>query len=123
MSRALRVCSRPGCINLVDGRGSLCLEHTQQLRRQRDSGNRRPNSRQNYGPRWPETRRAYLAAHPFCVKCNAPAQHVDHIVAVAAGGAVLDWSNLQSLCHRHHSIKTASQDGGFGNRKKAGEGR
>jgi 5-methylcytosine-specific restriction protein A len=43
------------------------------------------------------------------------ATEVDHIVPVARGGALLDWDNLQSMCHGCHSRKTASEDGGFGN--------
>jgi hypothetical protein len=34
------------------------------------------------------------------------AVEVDHIERVSVGGAVFDPANLQSLCHRHHSVKT-----------------
>lgn len=47
---------------------------------------------------------------------HTPAKHVDHVVPVARGGAELDASNLQSLCHPCHSRKTALHDGGFGRR-------
>lgn len=116
--RAARVCSRQGCINLVYGRGSLCVQHEQAERRRRDARNRRPNWRKSYGPMWPRTSREYLAAHPHCAICHAAADHVDHIIAVDKGGAILDWNNLQSLCKRHHSKKTASVDGGFGNPRR-----
>lgn len=36
-----------------------------------------------------------------------PATDVDHKVPVSAGGAPFDPDNLQSLCHSHHSQKTA----------------
>lgn len=119
-ARAARVCSRQGCIKLINGRGSLCAEHERQARIQRDANNRRPNTRQSYGPEWPRTSKEYLAAHPWCRICGKRAQHTDHIIAVANGGAILDWSNLQSLCKQHHSQKTARQDGGFGNERKSG---
>lgn len=117
-TRAARVCSRLGCINLVYGRGSLCNDHARQARAKRDARNRRPNTRQAYGPQWPRVSREFLEAHPECVICGKRSSHADHIIPVARGGAVLDWSNLQSLCRSHHSRKTAALDGGFGNPKK-----
>lgn len=65
---------------------------------------------------------AYLAEHPTCEweeGCGAEARHVDHKDGqgpLAPRGH--DWSNLQALCHSHHSTKTALYDGGFGNRPK-----
>jgi 5-methylcytosine-specific restriction protein A len=42
--------------------------------------------------------------------CGEPATDVDHVLRKAAGGADDD-SNLQSLCHSHHSAKTAREVG------------
>lgn len=43
--------------------------------------------------------------------------HIDHIVPFNGNwNLFLDMDNLEALCHRCHSKKTASQDGGFGNR-------
>ena len=39
------------------------------------------------------------------------ATEVDHIVAMAVGGAPFDQKNLRSLCKSHHSQKTAIIDG------------
>jgi 5-methylcytosine-specific restriction endonuclease McrA len=62
-------------------------------------------------------RDAYLKVHPICELpgCGQPASDVDHRLSRRRGGTD-DWSNLQALCHRHHSAKTAAEDGGFGNR-------
>jgi 5-methylcytosine-specific restriction protein A len=115
LRRAAKVCSRPGCANLVTGRGSLCVEH--ERARQRSQFHRRKQAGRitDYGPEWPVVRNEYILNHPFCVVCGGPATQVDHITPVSKGGSILDWGNLQSLCHRHHSQKTARHDGGFGN--------
>jgi 5-methylcytosine-specific restriction enzyme A len=58
---------------------------------------------------WIKLRRMHLRAWPLCVMCQAqgnltPATHVHHIAEVLANAeARLDDSNLQSLCHSHHS--------------------
>lgn len=46
------------------------------------------------------------------------AEVVDHIQS-HKGDMRLFWdeSNWQPLCKRHHDIKTASEDGGFGNKR------
>ena len=63
--------------------------------------------------------------HALCQHCLSQgliteATHVDHIRA-HKGDPMLafDESNLQALCHRCHSTKTATKDGGFGNRPNA----
>ena len=45
-------------------------------------------------------------ATPGCVNL---ATDVDHVVGMRDGGAAYDRSNLQALCHRHHSMKTISE--------------
>lgn len=59
--------------------------------------------------RWRRLRAAKLAANPLCQWPGCPklADEVDHIRALALGGARYDWDNLQSLCHPHHVTKTA----------------
>ena len=58
-------------------------------------------------------RDGYRCATP---RCDRRASHVDHILAVSRGGGALDPANLRSLCASCHSRKTATADGGFGNR-------
>lgn len=59
-----------------------------------------------------------LGRAPLCAACLAigritTATEVDHIMPLAKGGSN-DLTNLQSLCKRCHSRKTATEDGGFG---------
>jgi 5-methylcytosine-specific restriction protein A len=51
-----------------------------------------------------------------CVKCGGAANHLDHITPRKCGGAALDPRNVQWMCARCHNQKTATRDGGFGNR-------
>lgn len=44
-----------------------------------------------------------------------PATDVDHITRIEEGGDPWDETNLQGLCHSHHSQKTARETG-FGGR-------
>lgn len=69
-----------------------------------------------YGHHWRKVRIAYLRDNPLCVHClrkgiTEPATQVDHIKALAKGGAD-DESNYQSLCGSCHSVKTAREDRG-----------
>jgi 5-methylcytosine-specific restriction protein A len=75
-----------------------------------------------YGGRWQRTRAGYLRRHPLCVECEKAgrvtvATDLDHIIP-HKGDMVAFWdsSNWQGLCKPCHSRKTATEDGGFGNR-------
>ena len=78
-----------------------------------------------YGRKWQTARLGYLQKHPLCVHCLArghvtAATDVDHIKP-HGGDPVLFWdaeNNWQALCHPCHSLKTAREDGGFGNTRK-----
>ena len=76
-----------------------------------------------YGYRWQKLRNRYIAQHPYCVECLKHgkitlATDVDHIRPHRGDPRLLyDEKNLQSLCHSCHARKTASEDGGLGNRK------
>ena len=64
--------------------------------------------------RWKAVRGIRLRLNPLCLMCEKEgritlAQMVDHIRPIKQGGAVYDLDNLQSLCFRHHNIKTASE--------------
>jgi 5-methylcytosine-specific restriction protein A len=74
-------------------------------------------------PRWRQVSKEVLqaAGHRCSVEgCQRKATQVDHKVPVKQGGAPFDKSNLRPLCWNHHSSKTATEDGGFGNRKQVG---
>ena len=78
-------------------------------------------SQRGYTAQWSRESKAYLQQHPWCIECArqgraTAATEVDHIVS-HKGNRELFWdrSNWQGLCKRCHSIKTAREDGGFGN--------
>ena len=64
---------------------------------------------------WKRARRRQLALEPVCQysvgadRCHARATDVDHVIPRAAGGSD-ERTNLQSLCHSHHSMKTSEQN-------------
>ena len=99
-------CTYPGCHRLC--RTRRCAEHTRAYNRQRGS-----SSKHGYGRAWQKIRAAQLQREPWCRECRRkeytePATQVDHIVPKANGGTD-DEENLQSLCARHHSRKTAKE--------------
>lgn len=98
----------------MTGRGSLCVEHERARQRSQFRRRYRQGKVTDYGPEWQVIRNEYLLHHPFCVVCGGQATQVDHIVPLSKGGTH-DWDNLQAMCHSHHSQKTATVDGGFGN--------
>lgn len=86
--------------------------------------NRPSAAARGYGHRWRRARKAYLKARPLCVQCRfedmvTQATVVDHIMP-HKGDMKKFWdrSNWQGLCKCHHDIKTATEDGGFGNSLK-----
>lgn len=128
--KPLHFCRYPGCGELVSGQ--YCVEHQakaeadEQTRRQRYDKGRGTAQERGYDSRWRKARRAYLLHHPLCVECEkegklTPATVVDHITP-HRGDKKLFWdkTNWQPLCKEHHDIKTAKEDGGFGNRRGGG---
>jgi 5-methylcytosine-specific restriction protein A len=111
-------CVVPGCPELVR-RGARCTDHARALQAEADS--LRPSaSRRGYDAAWRRIRLDHLRRHPLCIDCQregrtVAATDVDHRVPLRRGGTN-DPANLQSLCHRHHSSKTALEDGRFGRR-------
>lgn len=62
---------------------------------------------------WRKLSKAYKIKNPLCVMCLqkgrvTPVDVTDHVVSIDDGGAKLDESNLQSLCHTCHNSKTGS---------------
>lgn len=78
----------------------------------------RPNAHaRGYGRDWKIIRDEHLRNYPWCVLCGETGTDVDHIRPRKQGGTD-DPDNLQTLCHKHHSAKTARVDGGFGNTRR-----
>lgn len=121
---------------MVNGGSNMCAEHAaahSQSLRDQEKLNRRclsPEKRRIRGmyhtSMWCRTRAEHLTKHPYCEACKpvlVAAIDVDHIIPHRGDWALfLSRSNLQSLCHSCHSRKTASEDGGFGNRRNDGGG-
>ena len=114
-------CRHPGCAAVVSG-ARYCETHRQQQQRQQDQRRGSAASR-GYGHKWRQAREAFLRAHPLCAECErhgrlTPATDVDHIVPHRGDmGRFWDSTHWHQLCARCHSSKTASEDGGFGNRE------
>ena len=60
--------------------------------------------------RWRRFRKMFLSAHPICATpgCGKPSAEVDHIISRSKGGTDEE-NNLQALCKRCHSRKTAKE--------------
>lgn len=104
-------CLRPGCPALVPH--GYCPDHAPRVA---EVDGRESSARRGYGRTWRKVRRVYLSEHPLCEDHLArgqyvPATEVDHVIALAKGGAD-DATNYRALCHSCHSIKTAREDGG-----------
>jgi 5-methylcytosine-specific restriction protein A len=123
-----RICGAAGCYELTpDSYCPLHQEERQQRERQRikQTSKDKPSYSKWYSlPRWRTLRLMFLRLNPLCVQCHergrlVPASVVDHIIS-HKGNVNLFWdvNNFQSLCKRCHDVKTASEDGGFGNTKK-----
>lgn len=116
-SKPMKPCNKIGCPNLTTER--YCEQHKQEERRY-DRG-RGSASQRGYDAKWRKARLRFLRQNPLCVHCLdedeiTPATVVDHIQA-HKGDRELFWDedNWQALCKMHHDIKTAKEDGGFGN--------
>jgi 5-methylcytosine-specific restriction protein A len=104
----LRVCTEPGCPELVEG-GGRCAEHLREARSRSDAM-RRTAPERGYDARWYKIAASYRKRHPTCVAegCTLPSLHVHHR---DGAGPLCDDSdaNLQALCASHHNSITASQ--------------
>jgi len=120
-------CRHPGCCVL--GTTSYCEAHLKAkqkevvVRRKQYDAERGNRHQRGYNSRWVRASAVFKIANPICVHCEAKGittlvYCVDHIVP-HCGDMDLFWevSNWQSLCKKCHDIKTAKEDGGFGNKK------
>src|SRR5262249_29879158 len=95
-------CAFPGCPELRP-----CPAHSRH-------GDRGSAASRGYDAAWKRLRRIILARDPLCKECvkrgvYEQSTDVDHIVRIAdAPHRRLDLTNLQGLCHRCHSKKTAA---------------
>ncbi|KZL93955.1 HNH endonuclease [Clostridium magnum DSM 2767] len=115
-----RPCSYPGCPELTNER--YCSKHQKEFESKYNKTSR--PFKKLYNSRWYKLRKQFLLKHPLCEECKregivTAAEVVDHIIP-HKGNEELFWdeSNWQSLCKHHHDVKTAKEDGRFGNKNE-----
>jgi 5-methylcytosine-specific restriction protein A len=121
-----KFCPHRGCKTLVDLDTSYCDEHINDIQISRQQYNKqRPEWHNLYKSyRWRNARLRYLMEHPLCVECERigrliSGNTINHIIP-HKGNYDLFWneSNWETLCKRCHDRRTATYDGGFGNKVK-----
>lgn len=88
-----------------------------QVHRRRSNGRRHDTARCSFysSKEWRRLRAAKISANSLCEQClkrgrMVKANTADHIQPIVdRPDLALRWENLQSLCHRCHSSKTASE--------------
>lgn len=105
--RAARPCAHRGCVALVRGRDRFCPVHQVEEQKRRVEQYKEQDARRGsaasrgYGKEWRELRDIFLAAHPRCVGCGAPATVAHHRILKDAGGDDSE-NNLIALCKSCH---------------------
>jgi 5-methylcytosine-specific restriction endonuclease McrA len=97
-------------------------EQRERERKERFDAQRPGSAERGYDRDWRRLRGLFLYHHPGCSVpgCSRPATDVDHIKDVRHHPNLrLEWSNLRAYCHRHHSQRTA-RDQGFARRPSSG---
>lgn len=102
--KCLRMCSYPGCNQLVSS--GRCEKHKKQEQQRYDK--QRGNFRERgYSAQWDKVRKIKLNHDPLCERCNSKgyvvlATLVHHIQSINKGGSLLDVDNLMSVCSSCH---------------------
>ncbi|MGG1483500.1 HNH endonuclease signature motif containing protein [Peribacillus castrilensis] len=112
-NKAKRPCNHVGCGELTSD--SYCAAH-KKLKHRQYKQQRTDKKEQDFysSTRWRRVRAKKMANNPLCEICLSNglltgADMVDHIKPIKQGGALLDMSNLQSLCNSCHRRKTAKE--------------
>lgn len=118
--KPFKPCAHPGCARLVPPTEMYCERHKAlhpkprydcKYNHERASAHAR-----GYTKQWQSARRGYLAANPLCVECLKEGRYeratvVDHIIPHRGNmDRFWDRDNWQSLCKRHHDVKTKTID-------------
>jgi len=118
--RSKKPCSRVGCSNLIDGNKKYCKSHEELQENNHYDKYRGTAAQRGYNAKWRKARTRFLSMNHLCVECSKEfkitvATVVDHIIPHKGDYALFwDETNWQPLCKKHHDIKTATNDGGFG---------
>lgn len=115
--RAARACTKPGCKELVRGKGSRCDAHPPEW-------TQRPSAAQRgYGPEWKQIRASVLRANHI-PQADWPKWDVDHSPRYdRAKQPDHRKYTLTPRLHGDHSRKTNAEDGGGWRRREPEHGR
>ncbi|MFA6778200.1 MAG: hypothetical protein WCU80_00245 [Paludibacteraceae bacterium] len=109
-------CKTWGCPNLTYNKSGWCDECEKKHRPVHQKPDERPTAQERgYDYRWREFSKQFLAHHPVCEMCGAPAEVTDHkditakVMMDLYGKFDLDESHYQALC-RSCNTKKAKQD-------------
>lgn len=93
------------------GKRCVCQINSTRARNRRHDANRPTAAQRGYNGEWRKARADYLAKHPTCAMCSAPATVVDHITP-HRGDAALFWAktNWQALCTSCHNRHKQRQE-------------
>jgi len=109
--KAPKPCKWPGCPKLTYG--DYCEFHAKKASIQFEA-TRETAVQRGYDTRHRKLRKIILAENPICRICKRePATEMDHIDGNVKNIAM---ENLQGLCKRCHSRKTAKEQGRWGKR-------
>jgi 5-methylcytosine-specific restriction protein A len=102
MRRALKICTHPGCPEIVKTPGeSRCPLHKGEVKRKPDIY-RKNSAQRGYDAKWKVRRYLFLARNPECELCGAKATVAHHVERKRDGGQD-DEGNLAALCASCHS--------------------
>lgn len=107
--RAPRIC---GCGKVIAFDVKCACEMRRDAESKARFDEKRPSCRERgYTTKWDIARKDFLAAHPTCVRCGAPASVVNHKIP-HRGDMKLFWnrSNWESACKPCHDGPIQSQE-------------
>lgn len=119
MQRLKKKCKTFGCPNLHTNTNGYCDECNRKWREKHpivEKDDRPSASRRGYNYKWQKFSRDFLALHPTCAICGAPARVCDHknmtadMMMDAYGAFDLDPAHYQALCYRCNTRKGARED-------------
>lgn len=117
-----KLCTQVGCkaiVDVDDSQPPRCDKHQRTYKakpieeqQSRFTHHFNEQGQSIYGTyRWKKLRKQKALLNPLCEHCMLNdiaklVEEVDHIIELEDGGEMWDIDNLQSLCKRHHIIKT-----------------
>lgn len=107
--RAPRICA---CGRVVASGVKCACQIKRDVERKAAFDRTRPSaSARGYDSKWREARAGFLAKHPHCVRCGAPATIVNHRIPHKGDmKAFWDRSNWEPMCKPCHDGPTQSQE-------------